>query len=93
MFGHFGLPITRESKSFNFRIEIFWSIIDLLQREHQMLPFSYVWNDPEADWWFDPRTKYSAIEGGQATLLRRFSIFDSHESQGCTVRYRESSSS
>lgn len=63
VFGHFGLPITRESKPFSFRLEIFCSIIDVLQREHQMLPFSYVWSDPEADWWFDPRIKYSAIEG------------------------------
>ncbi|HEC91957.1 MAG TPA: HNH endonuclease [Candidatus Atribacteria bacterium] len=55
VFGHFKLPISEESDPFNFRVEIFWSIIDILEREHQMLPFSYVWNNPESDWWFDPR--------------------------------------
>jgi len=60
VFGHFGLPITEESIPFMFRIEIFWSIIDVIGREHQMLPFSYVWNDPNGDWWFDPRVKYTS---------------------------------
>lgn len=55
VFGHFSLPITEESDPFDFRVEIFWSIVDVLEREHSMLPFSYVWNDPKGDWWFDPR--------------------------------------
>jgi len=54
VFGHFRLPITPTSDPFDFRVEIFWSIVDILEREHQMLPFSYVWNDPNKDWWFDP---------------------------------------
>ena len=56
--GHFGLPISPDTKPFLFRIEIFWSIIDVLDREHEMLPISYVWDDPSKDWWFDPRIKY-----------------------------------
>lgn len=59
IFGHFKLPISTETKPFNFRLEIFWSIIDILNREHQMLPFSYVWNNPDNDWWFDPQTTKS----------------------------------
>jgi len=63
VFRHFGLPITQESKPFIFRIEILWSIVDVLQKEHRMLPFSYVWSDPDGDWWFDPRIKYSLVDG------------------------------
>ena len=55
---HFRLPITADSNPFRFRVEIFWSIIDVLEREHQMLPFSYVWSDPNRDWWYDPRVVY-----------------------------------
>lgn len=56
--GHFRLPITSDSKPFHFRVEVFWSIIDVLEREHEMLSFSYVWTDPNGDWWYDPRTLY-----------------------------------
>ena len=56
--GHFELPITPDSQPFHFRIEIFWSVVDILEREHEMLPFSYVWDRPTDDWWFDPRTLY-----------------------------------
>jgi hypothetical protein len=56
--GHIGLPISPSAEPFLFRIEIFWSIIDVLEREHEMLPISYVWNDPKKDWWFDPRIRY-----------------------------------
>jgi hypothetical protein len=55
VFGHFKLPISEDSKPFHFRVEIFWNIIDTLDRQHKMLPFSYVWNRPEKNWWFDPR--------------------------------------
>lgn len=55
VFGHFPLPIKKDSKPFQYRVEVFWSIIDILQREHHMLPFSFVWNDPKGDWWYDPR--------------------------------------
>ena len=58
-FGHLKLPIPAEPKSFLFRVEIFWSVVDILDREHEMLPFSYVWSDPKGDWWFDPLTKYN----------------------------------
>jgi len=56
VFGNFKLPISAETKPFLFRAEIFWSIVDVLDREHEMLPFSYVWSDLKGDWWFDPRT-------------------------------------
>jgi len=52
--GHFQLPINLKSNPFNYRVEIFWSIIDDKGEEHRMLPFSYVWNDPQEDWWHDP---------------------------------------
>lgn len=55
IFGHFKLPISAETRPFHFRVEIFWSIVDILDREHEMLPFSYVWDNPDGDWWFDPR--------------------------------------
>jgi len=58
-FGHFKLPIQAENKPFLFRVEVFWSIVDILDREHKMLPFSYVWDNSNGDWWFDPRTKYN----------------------------------
>ena len=65
--GHFELPISREAKPFIYRVEVFWSIIDVLDREHAMLPFSYVWNDPNGDWWFDPRVIHSNSGGHQKT--------------------------
>ncbi len=58
--GHFKLPITADSSPFIFRVEIFWSIIDVLEREHQMLPFSYVWDSPKGNWWYDPRVIYES---------------------------------
>lgn len=58
VFGHFELPIKKEQEPFLVRVEIFWSIIDVLDRTHEMLPFSYVWSDPEGDWWYDPRVIY-----------------------------------
>lgn len=57
--GHFPLPISKEAEPFLYRVEISWSIMDIFDRVHQMLPFSYVWNEPEKDWWFDPRVKHS----------------------------------
>jgi 5-methylcytosine-specific restriction endonuclease McrA len=59
VYGHFKLPIKKSKTPFNYRLEILWSIIDTFEREHQMLPFSYVWDNPEHDWWFDPRIIYS----------------------------------
>ncbi len=56
--GHFSLPISADAAPFAFRIEVFWSVIDVLEREHEMLPFSYVWEDPARNWWFDPRVLY-----------------------------------
>lgn len=58
VFGHFELPIKKGQEPFLVRVEIFWSIIDVLDRTHEMLPFSYVWDDPEGDWWYDPRVIY-----------------------------------
>ena len=55
VYGHFQIPVEIGSDPFDYRVEIFWSIVDGLDREHKMLPFSYVWNRPEGDWWFDPR--------------------------------------
>ena len=59
IFGHFGFPIAKRSKPFACRVEVFGTIVDVLQREHTMLPFSYVWDNPGGDWWYDPRTIYS----------------------------------
>ena len=53
--GHFRLPVSKDATPFRYRAEVFWSIMDVLGREHKMLPFSYVWSDPDGDWWFDPR--------------------------------------
>ncbi|MBN2217299.1 MAG: hypothetical protein JW719_07970 [Pirellulales bacterium] len=53
--GHFRLPIDLNGVPFIYRVEIRWSIVDIHEREHKMLPFSYVWNDPSSDWWFDPK--------------------------------------
>lgn len=53
--GHFSLPITPDAQPFHFRVELNWTVIDILEREHTMLPISYVWNRPDDDWWFDPR--------------------------------------
>ena len=63
VFGHFKLPIEKEAIRFNYRIEVFWSIIDIQDREHKMLPFGYVWTDPKSDWIFDPRVLYSELVG------------------------------
>lgn len=59
IYGHFDFPIAKQNEPFTCRIEIFGTIVDVLQREHRMLPFSYVWNGPQGDWWYDPRTIYS----------------------------------
>lgn len=56
--GHFEIPITPEFEPFHFRLEIFYSVIDKLEWEHKMLPFSVVWDNSEGDWWFDPRVKF-----------------------------------
>lgn len=56
VYGHFELPISNDVQPFHFRLEIFWSVIDVLKREHRMLPISYVWTELDGDWWFDPRT-------------------------------------
>lgn len=63
VFGHFRLPISPRTKTFHFRIEAFWSIVDVLNREHLMLPFSYVWEDPEKDWYYDPRILSETQDG------------------------------
>jgi len=60
--GHFPLPISEEVKPFLYRVEIFWSIVDILDREHQMLPFSYVWSELQGDWWFDPRVTHNSAD-------------------------------
>lgn len=58
VYGHFNLPITPDLIPFHFRVEVFWKVVDILGKEHDMLPFSYVWTDPNDDWWFDPRTQF-----------------------------------
>jgi hypothetical protein len=58
--GHFFVPISEDAVPFHFRIEAHWSIVDVLEREHRMLPFSYVLSDPEKDWYFDPRVLFAA---------------------------------
>lgn len=59
VFGHFRLPIDAEDSVFHYRVEVFWSIVDVLNREHAMLPFSFVWSKKEGDWWFDPRVLHA----------------------------------
>jgi hypothetical protein len=50
--GNFNLPIKK--KEFNeLRIQIFWSVIDIYEREHEMLPFSYVLRDKEGDFYYN----------------------------------------
>ncbi len=53
--GHFKIPNFSDLKPFHFRTEVCWSIIDVLDREHHMPPFSYVWDNPKTDWWYDPQ--------------------------------------
>lgn len=53
--GHFEFPIKESAQPFLYQIVINYSIIDCFEREHKMLPFSYVWDDPQkGDWWFHP---------------------------------------
>lgn len=56
--GHFPLPVSKDAEPFLYRVEVFWRIVDVLDREHRMLPFSYVWSEPDRDWWFDPRVTH-----------------------------------
>lgn len=53
--GHFTIPARKDLNPFEYRAQMQWSIIDILNREHHMLPASFVWDDPKNDWWFDPR--------------------------------------
>ena len=55
VFGHFAFPISVDAIPFIYRVDIHWSIVDIVEREHAMLPFGYVWDRPEGDWWYDPR--------------------------------------
>lgn len=80
-FGHFELPISEETNPFLYRVEVFWSIIDILDREHQMLPFSYVWNDPNSDWWFDPRVTNNESVGCQKKK-RKTKVKKKHTKKG-----------
>ena len=73
--GHFRLGVKDNGRPLKLRVELFWSIIDILGREHKMLPFSYVWTDPDGepgyiwknhdsneDWWYDPRVIFYVPE-------------------------------
>ncbi len=54
---HFHLPIPKTAKDnhpFYFRVEIFFSII-IHGEEHKMNPFSYIWDNPDTDWWYEAR--------------------------------------
>lgn len=57
--GHLRLPITPRDDPFLFRLEFHWEIVDVVDREHPMLPFSFVWSDPNGDWWYDPRVLHT----------------------------------
>lgn len=57
--GHFELPVKWDLEPFEYRAELRWSIIDILEREHQLLPVSFVWSNPQQDWWFDPMVIHS----------------------------------
>ena len=80
-FAHFELPISKEAKPFLYRVEVFWSIIDILDREHQMLPFSYVWTDPNSDWWFDPRVTHNE-SGRYQKRGRKNEVTNKHTKKG-----------
>lgn len=52
---HFPFPFPEMMDPFDYRIEIEWSIVDILEREHKMLPFSYRLDSAQAgDWWYHP---------------------------------------
>ena len=57
--GHFPLQDFSDDVPFYYRVEVFWSIVDILEREHRMLPVSWVWDDLEGDWWLDPRVVHN----------------------------------
>ena len=59
--GHLPLQIAEDASPFLYRIEVDWSLVDIVDREHPMLPFSYVWSEFEKDWWFDPRVHGQAV--------------------------------
>lgn len=52
--GWFRFPADPARSPFHYRVDGFWQIIDVVERPHEMLPFSFVWNDPAGDWWSDP---------------------------------------
>jgi hypothetical protein len=55
VYSHFPFPFTTQLEPFNFRLEFEWSSIDILHREHKMLPFSYFWDTKDIDdWWYHP---------------------------------------
>ncbi len=58
VFGHFTFSAKEDLDPFEYRVQLQWSIVDMLNREHPMLPTSFVWNDLEGDWWYDPRALY-----------------------------------
>lgn len=56
--GHFRLPIAKEDLN-ELRIEVHWKIVDVVAREHAMLPFSYVLTEENSDFWYDPCVVHS----------------------------------
>ena len=53
VYSHF--PFPTQENPIDFRIEVEWSIIDIIGREHKMLPFSYFWDSEKIDdWWYHP---------------------------------------
>lgn len=56
LLGHFDLHMSNDPSIFPIRFEVYWSIIDIVGREHIMLPFSYVWSKVDRDdFYYDPR--------------------------------------
>ncbi|MFZ2447218.1 MAG: HNH endonuclease signature motif containing protein [Syntrophobacteraceae bacterium] len=53
--------ISSETNPFYFRFEVEWSIVDVLKREHKMLPFSFIASDPSKDWWYQPKIGYEPL--------------------------------
>ena len=54
VFRRLNLHVKPSIEEVNYRVEVFWSITDPSRKEFERYPFSFVWNDPEKDWIFEP---------------------------------------
>ena len=54
VFRRLNLHVKPRADEINYRVEFFWSITDPSGKEFERYPFSFVWNDPDNDWVFEP---------------------------------------